>query len=636
MSVRLAYLCVKRRWTGWWWIAAWLGMFWPGVALAQDRIVERMWQMDPSGQLTVEGVQSGRWQAAPDILSLGYRPDTLWVRLKVRVTQPGETLVLRIRPSYLDHIRLYLPDPQHPGRWHTRDTGDTLSFATREHASAALAFTWQPPQAGDHILFLRVNTSSSLMFHVQALDRRDAHFLDIKLDTVLIFHLSIMLCMALWAGLDYTLSRHVVNLWFMAAQVNAVVLALSLQGYMAVLLPEAWSATGHVFTSVSVCLSTMLSLGFYRSALMDNQPSAASRYAVTLTMLLFPVQMLLMELGETRWAVQSNALVALLLTLPLLVWMVVSSRRDGLLTRRAWWWACGVQAILTGYAMLPLLGLRGAAHGNLLASLYFGLSSALLMLVVLVTRSRHDRAAARESRLRLLLLTQRLTLEQQQRADQQQFLDMLGHELKTPLMTIRLASHALRRWHAPSDDDKVQQRIARIDASVEAMNQVLERVLEANRLDDSSLPLNVQSVAVGALLEAVHDAMAEPDRLRRQGDLLLQVQTDPDLLRVIVGNLLDNACKYSPSGSPVSVAVQSDARSWCLTVRNQVGPTGAPDPDRVFRKYHRAEEAKGLPGAGLGLWLGHNLAQHLGGSLGVRTVNDHVEFSLCLPLTAFP
>jgi two-component system, sensor histidine kinase LadS len=250
-----------------------------------------------------------------------------------------------------------------------------------------------------------------------------------------------------------------------------------------------------------------------------------------------------------------------------------------------------------------------------------------------VTHSRRARAAAREDRLRLSLLTQRLTLEQQQRADQQQFLDMLGHELKTPLMTIRLASHALRRWQAPSDDDKVLQRIVRIEASVEAMNQVLERVLEANRLGDSSLPLNVQWFTVGALLEAVHDAMAEPDRLRRQGDLMLQVHSDVDLLRVIVGNLLDNACKYSPPGSLVSVAVQSDARAWCLTVRNQLGLAGAPDPDRVFRKHHRAEEAKCLPGAGLGLWLGHNLAQHLGGSLGVRTVHEHVEFSLCLPLT---
>lgn len=632
----LADLCVKRRWAGWLWQAVWLVTFWPGLAVAQDRIVERMWQLDPSGQLTVAEVASGRWQAAPAILSLGYRPDTLWMRLKVRVTRPGETLVLRTRPSYLDHIRLYLPDPQHPGRWQTRDTGDTLPFATRDRASAALALVWEAPQTGDHVLYMQVRTTSTLMLHVQALDPREAQFHDARLDRVLMFHLSIMLCMGLWAWLDYTLNRHVVNLWFMAAQLNAVVFALSLQGYMAALLPHEWSVAANEFTSVSVCLSTMLALGFYRAALMDNQPSATSRHAVTLVMLLFPVQLMLMWLEETRWAVQSNAMVALLLALPLLVWMVSSSRRDGLLTRRAWWVACGAHALLTAYAMLPVLGWRSADDANLQTSLFFGLSSAMLMLAVLVTHSRRARVAAREDRLRLSLLTQRLTLEQQQRADLQQFLDMLGHELKTPLMTIRLASNALRRGTTGSDDGKVLQRIARIEASVEAMNQVLERVMEANRLGDYSLPINVQGFAIGALLEAVHDAMAEPERLHRHGDTMLQVRTDPDLLRVIVSNLLDNACKYSPPESPVSVAVQSDARSWCLTVRNQLGPTGVPDPDRVFRKYHRAEEAKGLPGAGLGLWLGHNLAQHLGGSLEVRTVKEHVEFSLCLPLTASP
>lgn len=612
-------------------LACWLALLLPSSARAADQIVSRAWQMDPGGQRAVADLPSQGWHPAPAILPLGYTPDALWLRLTVNVQHVDVPLILRIRPSYLDHVQLHLPDPQHPGQWLVRDTGDTLPFDSRDRASAALGFVWQPQRTGEHTLYLRVSTTSSLLVSVQAVDLREAQFLDARLDGFLVFYLSIMLCMGLWAALDYATQRSSVNLWFIAAQLNSSVVALSVLGHIAILLPAGWSTAGHWVTSVTVCLSTALYIGFYRSMVSDNVPSAASLRAMGLALLLFPLQLIAMAAGHNRLAVESNAMVTMLVALPLLIWTIATACQDGLLKRRTWWAVAAFQTGLTLMSMMPLLGWRPANEISLQSSLSISLSSAALMMTVLMMRSHRTMQAAREDRLRLDMMAQRLDLEQRQRADQHQFLDMLGHELKTPLMTIRLAGHALQQ-HLIGQSPDIDKRLARIEASADAMNLVLERVLEANRLGEVNLPLTARTFTTGELTHIARAAMPEPERLHCDGPLDLVVHTDPDLLRVILSNLLDNACKYALPGTPITLDVQSHAQGWRLSVRNQAGPTGTPDPDTVFRKYHRAEAARSMAGAGLGLWIGQNLAQRLGGSLGLQSQDDHVTFTVELPL----
>lgn len=54
------------------------------------------------------------WQAAPEVLSRGYTDDALWLRLRVAVPRANDALVVRVRPSFLDRVTVYLPDPARP------------------------------------------------------------------------------------------------------------------------------------------------------------------------------------------------------------------------------------------------------------------------------------------------------------------------------------------------------------------------------------------------------------------------------------------------------------------------------------------------------------------------------------------
>ena len=64
---------------------------------------------------------------------------------------------------------------------------------------------------------------------------------------------------------------------------------------------------------------------------------------------------------------------------------------------------------------------------------------------------------------------------------------------------------------------------------------------------------------------------------------------------------------------------------------NRIGPSGVPDPQRVFDKYYRSEGAKKLSGTGMGLYLVQQLTQRLGGKCHCRVAGEHIQFEVWLP-----
>jgi K+-sensing histidine kinase KdpD len=111
---------------------------------------------------------------------------------------------------------------------------------------------------------------------------------------------------------------------------------------------------------------------------------------------------------------------------------------------------------------------------------------------------------------------------------------------------------------------------------------------------------------------------------------------DLQLLSVILNNLIDNALKYSPPDSPVNITAETCLRQGQsgirISVTNQAGTSGLPDPKQLFRKYYRAPGAHGKTGSGLGLHIAAGFARKTGGELRYipDTANHHhtIEFEL--------
>jgi two-component system OmpR family sensor kinase len=113
------------------------------------------------------------------------------------------------------------------------------------------------------------------------------------------------------------------------------------------------------------------------------------------------------------------------------------------------------------------------------------------------------------------------------------------------------------------------------------------------------------------------------------------VSGDRARLRQVVGNLLDNAVKYSPAGRAVDVRVARDAEDVVVTVADE-GPGIPPEHHGlIFEKFGRTKIGGAKPGTGLGLFIARSIAEAHGGSLTVRSGGGTgATFALRVPVTA--
>ena len=118
------------------------------------------------------------------------------------------------------------------------------------------------------------------------------------------------------------------------------------------------------------------------------------------------------------------------------------------------------------------------------------------------------------------------------------------------------------------------------------------------------------------------------------------IQTDRQLLFVVLSNLLENACKYAAADSLILLHLKAQEPSpetpgqVRIEISNLPGLAGWPDADKVFDKYYRSPQARRQAGTGLGLFLVHKLMQTLGGHAVYAPDSVHVRFVLQLPISA--
>lgn len=209
------------------------------------------------------------------------------------------------------------------------------------------------------------------------------------------------------------------------------------------------------------------------------------------------------------------------------------------------------------------------------------------------------------------------------RDEQESFISMLSHELKTPLSVIRMAL----------DGDRASLDKARIVRAVRSMQDVITRCVQADRLKVGLTPTRFTEINVETLLDTLWDEA--PDRIELSTASLAPCHTDPDLLRIILGNLVDNALKYGDPQQPIILnaapAIQQGKTGIRIAVANATGAAGKPDAERVFRKYYRAKSARGKTGSGLGLYIAAGFARLLGGELRYEPDDPMVRFVLWIP-----
>ena len=229
------------------------------------------------------------------------------------------------------------------------------------------------------------------------------------------------------------------------------------------------------------------------------------------------------------------------------------------------------------------------------------------------------------------------TIEQMRR-----FIGDASHELRTPLVSVRGYAE-LYRMGALSTDDEVRQAMERIEKEADRMTTLVTDLLELARLDEAK-PLNLAPVSLAEIArDQASDASAiDPDReitWRLRADLSdddVHITADGDKLRQVVTNLLQNARRFSPAGSPIEVEVDWLDNPERGIIRVIDHGEGVPPQirDKIFQRFWRADtsRARETGGSGLGLAIVSGIVARHGGTVDVTdTPGGGATFVVSLP-----
>jgi signal transduction histidine kinase len=250
----------------------------------------------------------------------------------------------------------------------------------------------------------------------------------------------------------------------------------------------------------------------------------------------------------------------------------------------------------------------------------------------------HDLARDEVGDLARALAAMQSALRRQERA-RRAFVSTASHELRTPITslagTLELLGEDLADGHLDQEDARRQVATAR--GELGRLRNLATELLDLSRLD-AGVELRSEPVELGEVARAVAAEFALEDRARGGGLQFVPprgpcwAKGDPDAVARVARILIDNALRYSPPGTPIHVAAIYDGAHATLVVADQ-GP-GIPESEReeVFERFRRGRAARGGGGFGLGLAIGRELAERLGGRLTLESAPHGARFVLRLPI----
>ncbi|MDQ3823976.1 MAG: ATP-binding protein, partial [Actinomycetota bacterium] len=226
------------------------------------------------------------------------------------------------------------------------------------------------------------------------------------------------------------------------------------------------------------------------------------------------------------------------------------------------------------------------------------------------------------------------------------FVSAVSHELRSPLTSIYGFAETLLRQDVLFGEEERRTFLGYIASESERLTAIVDALLNVARLDSGDLQVTLDPVNVNAVVAEAVASVEETGGLNGHR-FVVDVPTEPvtakadrDKLRQILGVLLDNAVRYSPSGGTVTVAARRNDDTVEIEVADEGIGIPVHEQERIFRKFYRAEggaRARGTGGTGLGLFIARGLVSAMGGRIWVSSAEgEGSRFAFELPLARTP
>lgn len=219
------------------------------------------------------------------------------------------------------------------------------------------------------------------------------------------------------------------------------------------------------------------------------------------------------------------------------------------------------------------------------------------------------------------------------------FISMMSHDLKTPLARIQGMTDVILQ-DSTSISSQQREAVDTIKQSSSDLLSFINTILNYGKIESQGVELHLQSKDVNALLNEVirkHEFHAKLKKIviKAELDPLFPIEIDPDLIKQVFSNLVENAIKYSPEDTKILVSSEELGSKVIVQVADQGAGIPADELPNIFMKFFRSKNAKTSPikGSGLGLYLAMYFTELHQGSLFVEsTYGQGSTFTVELPI----
>lgn len=586
-------------------------------AMAQRNLIESVALLDdPTASLGVADVLDADFQPVNHTMTLWYTASAKWLRLRILPAPDNSDVVLLVRPPMLDSVELYAPILSDAAN----SAGIEFQRQFDEWPSPLRGYRISPPEGGADY-YVRIISTGPLVANVTAQRRAAAVRLSLSIDLFQIGYLAFMFILFVWALRMMATTQDRLFGWFAAMQATWIFHNTLLLGYVGALIPTLEGEVTTLLFRNSVIVASLVSLVFHRAMLIRFKPTIWAIWSLNTLIAMMGVAIVVFWLNDSRLGLKLHTFCVAAAPIVFLfnAYTARISASPGLMVMRV------IYTILSAALLWWILSI--SVYGDSwLVSLYgymlHGTTVGVLMFIVLHLHAQNLVVLAQKASGRLAEIEYRSVLEQEKIQTLAQFLDMLSHEAKNALSVINMSI---------SGQSITARQRTRVTDAILGLSNVIDRCNQTIRLDSNDQTILQEDCDLVEILHQHCASAVEPSRiaLRTQGKALMK--GDPVLLGVIFSNLIDNALKYSPPASEVSIWVDMAHECHVIQIENMKGAAGMPDPANVFEKYYRSQRAKTQIGSGLGLYIVRGLVLLLGGQITYKPHNNRVRFKVCFP-----
>jgi signal transduction histidine kinase len=607
-----------------------------------DPVTHRELFYDPSNLIHINQLKEANFQPSQVEVRRGFERGTLWLKLTVD-TRTDEPLHLRFEVPILDEVIIYTPVHADADSWKAQSlTAQEIATTTK------LALTKDASHSQHADVYIGMHSEGLKIFAVDVVTETEAIQLKQKNIAMWTGQLGIVITLIMWSLFNFLTTRK--RIYIIITLLNILYIADRTFASGILISEFDWRIKTNAIFAASVILLMLANATYLMHLFFANNTLKIKRqkifYSLFLTLLslisttIFLERGLILTIGigicasvialnifdvtqslikKQKSTMPSNmkyVISLLLISLTLIIGLIISTPEFSFILKfklnelRNFYWPI---------AAVGLLFLFSKQHQYELVQQSIAVSSAAL----------------------------RAEAESERRKNQQRFLSMLMHEIRTPLSIIKFGAAALTSSQQARPESALWSQ--RIDVAIDNITQVIENCTQADQHEEGLIQPTISQFIVNQEVIKIahsfgHSSREDGDRisLKIEADESTPtwVATDIEYLRLIFFNLLSNALKYSPPHSLVIFSMKQHRTGEHphvqFEIKNQIGKAGAPDETHVFQRYYRAESAKKFAGTGLGLWLSQSLAEQLGSQISMVRTDQEVVFKFALPTMTSP